>query len=69
MRIAQGKVVDGRVIVDGEPLGEGTSVTVLAPDETTFTLREEAEAALLEAIAEADRGGLLDADEALNDLA
>ena len=32
MRIATGRVVDGKVIVDGEPLKEGATVTVLTPD-------------------------------------
>ena len=59
MRIIRGKVVDGRVVVEGEALSEGATVTVLAPDEATFTLSEEDEAALLVAISEADRGELL----------
>ncbi len=59
MRITQGKVVDGRVVVEGEPLSEGSTVTVLVPEERTFTLGEQDEAALLEAIAQADRGELL----------
>jgi hypothetical protein len=40
-----GKVVDGRVVVEGEALSEGASVTVLVPDEATFDLSEEDEAA------------------------
>jgi hypothetical protein len=68
MRITQGKVVDGRVVIEGEPLSEGSTVTVLVPDERTFTLSEEDEAALLEAIAQADRGELLDAEEVLSRL-
>ena len=38
MRITQGKVVDGQVIVEGDPLNEGSTVTILVSDETTFTL-------------------------------
>lgn len=68
MRISQGKVVSGRVVVEGEALNEGASVTVLEIDEATFTLNEQDEAALLEAIAEADRGDLFDADDVLKDL-
>jgi len=68
MRISQGKVVGGRVVVEGEALSEGASVTVLELDEATFTLNEQDEAALLEAIAEADRGDLFDADDVLKDL-
>ena len=39
MKIATGKVVGGKVVVDGGPLEEGASVTVLARDgENGFTL-------------------------------
>ena len=56
MKIATGKVVGGKVVVDGEPLEEGASVTVLARDgENGFTLSPEEEAELLLSIAEADR--------------
>lgn len=66
MRITKGKVVDGQIVVEGESLQEGSSVTVLIPDEREFTLGPEEEAALLEAIAQADRGELVDGDEVLN---
>lgn len=55
MRITTGKVVGGQIVVEGEPLSEGATVTILIPDAGTFTLSEEDEEALLEAIAEADR--------------
>ena len=58
MRITQGKVVDGQVIVEGDPLNEGPTVTMLVSDETTFTLNSEYEVALLQAIAEADQNDL-----------
>ncbi len=55
MRIASGKVVDGRVEVDGE-LPEGASVTVLALEgDETFETDEETERMLLEAIAQCNR--------------
>jgi hypothetical protein len=55
MRIASGKVVSGRVEVDGE-LPEGASVTVLALEgDETFEADEETERMLLEAIAQCDR--------------
>src|SRR5205823_4744653 len=55
MKIATGKVVGGKVIVEGVTLEEGTSVTVLAKDdEGGFTLSPEEEAELLLSIAEAD---------------
>ncbi len=53
----------GHVIVEGESLDEGSTVTVLIPDERTFTLGDEDEAALLQAITEADRNDLADGDD------
>ena len=68
MRITKGKVVGGQIVVEGEALSEGATVTILLADERTFALSAEDEAALLEAIAEADRGELLDAQDILNQL-
>ena len=68
MRITRGKVVNGGIVVEGEPLDEGAVVTVLVPDEHDFTLSPEEEAILLESIAEADRGKLIDAQDVLNRL-
>ncbi len=68
MRITRGKVIGGRIVVEGESLPEGSMVGVLVSDEQTFTLNQEEEAALLEAIAEADRGELLDAEDVLKGL-
>lgn len=68
MRITKGKVIGGHVVVEGESLREGSTVTVLVPDERTFTLSDEDEAALLEAIAEADSGDLFDAEDVLKQL-
>ena len=68
MRITKGKVVDGQIAVEGESLTEGAVVTVLVSDERTFTLSSEEEAVLLEAIAEADRGDLIDAEDVLKRL-
>jgi hypothetical protein len=56
MRIAPGKVVDGRVELDAE-LPEGLPVTVLALDgDETFEADSETEKMLLEAIAQCRRG-------------
>jgi len=68
MRITKGKVVDGRIIVEGESLDEGSVVTVLVSDENTFTLNDEEETALLESIAQADRGELVDVEDVLKRL-
>jgi hypothetical protein len=56
MRIASGKVVAGRVELDGE-LPEGASVTVLALEgDETFEADTETEKMLLESMAEGDNG-------------
>lgn len=68
MRVTTGKVVGGRIVPEGETLSEGATVTILVPDERTFTLTAEEEAALLEAIAEADRNELLDAKDVFRQL-
>ena len=59
MRITKGTVVDGQVIVEGDPLNEGSTVTILVSDETTFTLNSGDEAALLQSVEEADRNDLV----------
>lgn len=66
MRVASGKVVAGKVVIEGTPFEEGASVTVIATDDAeTFELGPEDEAALLAAIAEADRGEVVDGTEFL----
>jgi len=69
MRVTIGRVVDGRIEVPGESLPEGSTVTVLAREnEETFTLGPEQEAALLEAMAEGDRGEVIRAEDFLREL-
>lgn len=64
MRVATGKVVEGKVVVEGLPLKEGTRVTVLAREsEETFLLAPDEEAELLLSIEEADRGETFSAGE------
>jgi hypothetical protein len=66
MKMATGKVVGGKVVLEGVSLEEGTSVTVLAKDEEAgFDLTPEQEAELLQSIAEADRGETVSAEEVL----
>jgi hypothetical protein len=68
MRITSGKVVGGRVEVDGE-LPEGASVTVLALEgDETFEADEETERMLLEAIAQCDRRQTTPMSDVLNEL-
>ena len=60
MTFATGRVVDGKVVLEGEPLAEGSVVTVIARDDgETFEVSPEDERSLLAAIAQADRGQLL----------
>jgi hypothetical protein len=70
MKIATGTLVDGKVVLEGATFEEGASVTALAKDEEGgVTLTPEEEAELLLAIAEADRGETVSAEEVLAKLA
>ena len=63
MQPATGTVVGGKVIVEGEPLHEGTVATILPREaDEIFEVPPELEADLLESIAEADRGEAISAD-------
>ncbi len=71
MRVATGKVIDGKVVVEGEPLVEGSTVTVILPEpgeEVDLTAEEESR--LAQAVREADEGDFLeeDAEQFLDDL-
>ena len=69
MQIASGTVVDGKIVVEGDPLPDGTVVTILARDaDETFVVPPELEAELSESIAEADRGETISAKELLERL-
>ena len=60
MKVATGRVVEGKVVLEGEPLAEGAVVTLLSrEDSDTFDVSPEDEHALLEAIAQADRGQVI----------
>jgi len=64
MQVATGKVVAGKVVVDGLTLNEGEIVTVLTREaEEVSRLSPAEETELLEAIAEADRGETISAEE------
>ncbi len=55
-----------KIVIDGASFEEGVSVTVIAADDLeTFALGPEDEAAILAAIAEANRGEIVDGDELL----
>ncbi len=57
MQLVTGTVINGKVVVEGLALPEGTVVTVLTPDddEEAVQLSPAEEAELLEALDEADR--------------
>ncbi len=64
MRVLSGKVIDGKIVVEGETLEEGSTVTVLErAGEQGFRLNEEQEEALVQAIGEVDRGDVINADD------
>jgi hypothetical protein len=68
MRIAPGKVVDGRVELDAE-LPEGASVTVLALEgDETFEADRETEGMLLEAMTQCRRGKITPLKDVLDEL-
>ena len=64
MKMARGKVVSGKVVVEGERLEEGETVTVLIhDDEETFELDSKEEAELLRTLDDVDKGSVVDGDE------
>jgi hypothetical protein len=57
MKVATGKIVGGKVVLDGADFAEGASVTVLArEDDESFEASPELESALLQAMDQAQRG-------------
>lgn len=69
MRVASGRVIDGRVeLVDAE-FPEGSAVTVLLPeDDETFEADEETERMLLESIAQCERGQTVPFERVIEEL-
>lgn len=69
MRIATGKVVHGKLELDGDALEEGATVTVLVPEpDETFELTPEEESALEESLKQAAQGQFVDAEALLREL-
>jgi hypothetical protein len=69
MKLVTGKVVDGKIEVEGERLKEGSTVTVLAEeDDETFELTAEQEAELSRRIKAVENGRFVNGDELLNEL-
>ena len=69
MVITSGRVVAGKIVVEGDPLPDGAVVTILAREgDETFELDALMEAELLESLAEADRGEIVSSEEVLRAL-
>lgn len=70
MVVTVGKVVDGKVVVEGEPLPEGKTVGVLLSEDDSegFELSPEDEAEILDRIKHADSGDAVDGDRHLQKL-
>jgi hypothetical protein len=70
VRIVPGRVQDGKIVPDAEvSLDEGTPITVIADSpEKFFSLSNEQEAELLDAIEAVDRGEVISAAELLSGL-
>jgi hypothetical protein len=69
MRIATGKVVQGKLELDGDSLEEGATVTVLVPEaDESFDLTLEEEAALEASLQEAAQGDFVDTEALLREL-
>jgi hypothetical protein len=69
MQLITGTVVEGRVVVQGVALPEGSRVTVLTRGaDEGFTLSAEDEDELIEALAEIDRGEYVGLEQLLTTL-
>jgi hypothetical protein len=69
VRVISGKVVSGKVIVEGEPLEEGATVTVLVRDsDETFGVSNADEDKLVDSLGEAVRGETIPASDVLRGL-
>ena len=67
MRVITGRVVGGKIEVGGD-LQEGSSVAILAADESGFQLSPEDEEELIVALQNIRRGNYVDGRELLRDL-
>lgn len=68
MRVASGRIVDGKVQLQDAEFPEGATVTVLFPDDATFEADPEIERMLLDSIAQCERGETVPLDEVLAEL-
>lgn len=68
MEVVTGRVVDGRIVVEGDALREGAMVTVLLEDQDDLALSADQATSLLRSAQQADEGRLLDAWELLREI-
>jgi hypothetical protein len=68
MRIVRGKVVGTTIVVEGDPLPDGSHVTVWADVAEGFELDEKSLAELVEADAACERGEATSAEPLLTSL-
>ena len=69
MKLATGTVVEGKVVVQGDPLPEGSTVTILSAfGDETFLVPPDLEQELDESLAEAASGGTVPAAEVIRRL-
>ncbi len=69
MKVATGTVVDGKVVIEGVSLAEGSTVTVLLRgDDEDFDLSAEDEEALLKSVAEIERGEFITGEQLIERL-
>lgn len=68
MRVASGRVVDGRVELEDAAFPEGACVTILFPEDETFEADPETERMLLESIAQCERGQTVPLAKVLGEL-
>jgi len=69
MRVASGRIIDGRVELEDAHLPEGALVTVLMPEgEQNFEADAETERMLLESIAQCERGQTVPLSKVLDEL-
>lgn len=68
MKIATGTVTQGAIVVEGHSFAEGEKVTVLSHDREPFRVSPEEKRMLLESMAQAGRGELVNCDDLLAEL-
>ena len=64
MNVAFGRIVEGKVVLDGEPFAEGSVVTVLSREaDETFDVSPDEERALDDAIEQIEHGNFVSWEE------